>query len=671
VRARICWILAGATLVLVVADIAVTAQYQHLLSEAAVAVHGFPFVEGAVLGSAVMGALIVSDNDRHPIGWLLSSIGFLSAIALLAESYGIWVTEEGGPGSQTVGGAAFWLSILLGGQLAIAGLSVMFLLAPDGRLLSPRWRYAVWATALGALTCTAGVLSVNPTTTRPDTQSASGQAPTLDVLFTLGLLVVSGGLIASLVSMVLRWWRSRGEARRQVRLIALSVVLLTVSLVWLIVVQTVNGGEQTWLGGVPLFVAYFLLPILFAVAVLRYRLYDIDVIINRAVLLTTATAFAAVGYTTLVVLVGSQVQTQAGNFTLSLIATTIVALAFQPLRHGVVRLANRLAYGSRARPYEALSDFSRRLADTPSPAALLPAVAEAAGRAVSARGATATLNVDADPELVTATWGAGPDGTTISRRVPVQHDGATLGEIVVSVPRGRELRPTDIRLLQALADQAAVAFRNISMELQLGARVAELERTTLETARSRTRIVEADDAARRRLEGAISNRVLPQLVSVAGDLGDARTEVPVGATRIDGMIADVNAALEALRDLTRGVFPTQLAKAGLEPALRSMLARSSKGTSLTVHPRASRRFDARVEAAVYYSSAEAARAGATSIALTVEETSLLQQVTGVTPSALDFQAISDRVEAAGGGVGFEQDTLVLSLPVEPELGAAG
>lgn len=119
-RARVAWVLAGTTLVLVVADILVPAQAVGLLSETAVAVHGFPFVDGAVLGSSVMGALIISRYERHPIGWLLSIVGTASALSLLAEAYAYWVLEADGPGTQAMGSVSAWISSLLGGQLAIA-----------------------------------------------------------------------------------------------------------------------------------------------------------------------------------------------------------------------------------------------------------------------------------------------------------------------------------------------------------------------------------------------------------------------------------------------------------------------------------------------------------------------------------------------------------------------
>ncbi len=357
---------------------------------------------------------------------------------------------------------------------------------------------------------------MNPTTF--DITRTSGDPGLGDLLFAVGFLLICVGLLVSLASMVTRLRRSQGEQRQQLRLIAMSAALICCGVAALFVVQSFNGGEQTWAASVPLFVSYLLLPILFAVAVLRYRLYDIEVIINRTVVLAAAAAFAGLGYTVLVVVVGDLVGRRTSGFWLSLLATALVALAFQPIRRWVVRFANRLAYGSRAQPYEALSDFSRRIAQTPSPETLLPAVADAAGRAVSARRATAILEVPGAP-AATADWGQ--DGADAGDRhvVPVQNGGLTLGSIEVTLPKGRPLHPADLRLLAALADQTAVAFRNTALETQLAAHVAELDRTTRQLADSRSRIIEADDAARRTLEAAISREVLPHLVPLPEALG--------------------------------------------------------------------------------------------------------------------------------------------------------
>ena len=170
--------------------------------------------------------------------------------------------------------------------------------------------------------------------------------------------------------------------------------------------------------GLPLFVAFFLMPILFAVAVLRYRLYDLEVIINRTFVVAAGTAFAAVGYITLVVLVGPAGRGPDRR----LLAVAARRPRWSPWPSS--RCAgwwsgwpNRAAYGSRAQPYEALADFSSRLAEAPDPDDLLPAVAEAAARAVSGARGTATLDIPGGAP-VSGTWGwwaadqevAGPRG---------------------------------------------------------------------------------------------------------------------------------------------------------------------------------------------------------------------------------------------------------------------
>jgi hypothetical protein len=408
------------------------------------------------------------------------------------------------------------------------------------------------------------------------------------------------------------------------------------------------------------------MPILFTIAVLRYRLYDFDLIINRAVVVTVATLFAAVGYITLVVLAGQLVEGRTSDFWVSILATAVVALAFQPLRRSVVRLANRAAYGRRAQPYEALADFSRRLAEAPDPDDLLPAVAEAAARAVSARGAQATLAVPGGVQ-VSASWGWWP-GNEPDRVVPVRAEGSEIGQIAVVLPRGRPLRESDLRLLGDLADQAAVAFRNTFLASALASRVAELDRTTQELAGSRRRLIEADDAARRALESAIARDVVPFLEALPEEIQRVREAVPaVDGQRLERLVAGVNTAHESLRELTRGVFPAQLASFGLEPTLRWLLAQSTSAAHLTFDGASGRRYPPRVEAAVYFCCAEAARASAAPLKKVVLADAggqlMLRIDAGLTE--MDLQAVADRVEAVGGSLSVGDGLLTLSIPVAP------
>jgi hypothetical protein len=168
--------IAALTALLAVADGWVTAAYRPLLSEAAIAVHGFPFVDAASAGSAVMGALIISRYARHPIGWLLCLTGLTAAISLLTEAYSVWVLTAGGPGSPAIGAVSGWISFLLGGQLSLAILAILFLIAPDGRFLSPRWGSAAVVTLVGLGLHATGVMTMSPTGFDPDEQDAGPAA---------------------------------------------------------------------------------------------------------------------------------------------------------------------------------------------------------------------------------------------------------------------------------------------------------------------------------------------------------------------------------------------------------------------------------------------------------------------------------------------------------------
>jgi len=655
VRARIAWCVAGLAAVAALLDTLFTAAHLALLSEATVADHGWPLITLAGVGCAFMGALIVSRLPRQPLGWLLCTAGLIS-VTLAAEAYGDWVLEGDGPGSPYWAHVAGWAGSLLGWP-AFTAIIMVFLFAPDGHLLSPRWRWAAWISLVGLGLHTVGTLTISPGQFVQGEQygTSSVSAPILSV----GVALVAAGLVASLVSLVLRLRRATDDVRRQLLWIASSAAFLAFGVMVVLVVPQIQGQEKSWLAALPLGFAQLAFPVCVAVAVLRHRLVDIDLIVNRTLVLGLATGVVGAGYVLVVVVVGLVVGGGTGRLWPSLFATAFVAIAFQPLRRRVVTVADRLAFGAAAAPYEALATFSRRLGDVPDPAALLPAMAEAAARAVNASSARVVLHVDAGPDQA-AIWP--PSGSEDFADTDVEQQvvdrGERLGSITVAMPAGRPLRARERQLLADLAAQARMAFRNARLTAERTRQVHELREHARDLDESRRRLIDARDAERSRLERAIGHQVVLHLAPIPPRLRelshfDGEPAAVVDAAKLGPLVESLTDALEALRELTRGVFPAQLARSGLPVALGSLLARTAGSRRLLVdHSVATRRFDTDVEGAAYFCAVEAVRelTPPVAVVLTLAGDQLTLLVRGTKRTGLPLGHMRDRVESAGGVV---------------------
>ena len=417
-------------------------------------------------------------------------------------------------------------------------LTLIFLIAPDGRLPSRRWRWVVAVALTGLAVYTAGVLSVPPMDMRLDPEHEYGTL-TL-VLWVVGVLLTTVALVAAGVALFRRLHRASGVERQQLRWMAASATTIALGLAIALFLPA-SWVDDANANNVPLYVAYLFFPVCTAVAVLRYRLFDLDVIISRALLLAIASGLVAGGYVLAVIILGAAAGRGTDGFWPSLLATAVVAMAFQPLRRWVVRLADRLAFGAAATPYEALADFARRLGDSPDPTRLLPAVADAAGTAVNASTVTVRLHVPGRPDevvrwpVIEADEGAPAVVSGSRTEVPVLDRGERLGIIAVEMPPGRSLREHDTRLLRDLAEQAGIAFRNARLSADLANQVAELDRRTGELQESRRRLITAADAERARLERSIAREVVPHLEP----LPEALTELAgSAATGLDGRRLD-------------------------------------------------------------------------------------------------------------------------------------
>jgi signal transduction histidine kinase len=344
----------------------------------------------------------------------------------------------------------------------------------------------------------------------------------------------------------------------------------------------------------------------------------------------------------------------------SVVATALVALAFQPLRRWVLRLGDRAVYGRRAAPYQALADLCRRLARAVSLEQVLPGIAEVCGRSISAAHATVRLAV-AGADDVVAHWPMPPapdNPASIEYSQPVWQGTERLGEITVSVPAGRQISGMDRTLLADIATQAGLGMRNAQLAAQLRVQVHQAGAQTEELEASRLRLLASQESQRRRLTRAVSAEVLPHLAQLRVGLAQAAAATdPTAASRfLDAAMETTNRALEALRDIARGVFPPLLARKGLAAALRVHAARAGGRVTLTVTPPArTARFPSHLEAVTYFCAVETVRdlGGSALVDLDLDDSHLTLTVTALTFGGRlseAAQGVVDRVLAWGGTV---------------------
>jgi signal transduction histidine kinase len=400
------------------------------------------------------------------------------------------------------------------------------------------------------------------------------------------------------VSLFVRFRTARGDERQQLKWIAAG------ALVWVAatLIVRINPAALTpylgyiYLTGLLSFVAAV------SVAILRYRLYDIDVVISRAMVYGGLAVCITVIYVGVVAGVGTLAHTTGEpNALLALLATGLAAAIFQPARERLQRLANRLVYGQRASPYEVLADFSKRIEAALSVDEVLPRMAQAAALGLRATRARVRLYVP-DGEDRAVTWPADAPALSFERTVPVLHKGMPVGEIAVSKPERDPLTVAEDRLLSDLAAQAGPAFENVRLDVELQERLAELQA-------SRQRIVAAQDAERRRLERDIHDGAQQDLVALAVNIRVAQELVRTDPEEAAALLAELGqhagSALTTLRDLARGIYPPALVDRGLAAAVEAHIAKTCPDVQLGVDGVGASRYAPEAEAGVYFCCLEA------------------------------------------------------------------
>ncbi|MGH2595095.1 MAG: histidine kinase [Actinomycetota bacterium] len=629
----------------------------------------------------VMGTVLAVRVPQNRIGWLFLVAGASLALAGFSTAYivhGILADPGSLPDVRLFG----WIANAAW-PVALGMLAYLLLLFPDGHLHSRRWRPVGWFIGVVTFLLTLGA-AMYATTSWSDpivalnSTSNTGPVSLAGVIETVAFFGIPLALLAAFASVVVRFRSAVGEERLQLKWFVTAAAFVAVTFA----VSVPLSWALPFLDVLSPISLLFLYAAL-AIAVLRYRLYEIDVVIGRTVVFAVLAAFITIIYVALVVGVGTLVGTSRSPL-LSAIAAAVVAVAFQPVRERARRLANRVVYGKRATPYEVLSVFTERAAETYATDDVLPRLVRVLAEGIGANAARVWLSVGHELRPAAA-WpddgvvaplpldGAGdlPAFAPPERAFPVRHGGELLGAISVVTAPNDPLGPDREKLAEDVAAQTGLVLRNVRL-------IEELRE-------SRRRIVTAQDARAKALERNLHDGAQQQLVALAVKQRLAGSLVDRDPAKAKAMLADIQTetqdALETLRDLARGIYPPLLADQGLEAALTSQARRAA--VPVEVGAVGVGRHTPEVEAAVYFCCLEALQnvakyAAATRawIGLTEEAGTLRFEVrddgAGFDPAVTSFgtglQGMTDRLDAIGGAVRVksapgEGTTVIGSIPV--------
>jgi signal transduction histidine kinase len=671
------------------------------------AVTGLSFAPSPVF-YATLGALIVR-RAGNVIGWLLLGIGAGVAIMWLASAYAVLGISRPGtlPAPELAGLLAEWSFVPV-----FTGVPFMLVLFPSGTLPSPRWRpwlglglVATALTMIGFVVRPRAVAlpapgGVSLTIENPLGIRSLGPVLSTVLIGTLNGLAVLGIalLAAAFVSLAGRFRSGGREVRQQIKWIALAVAVVTAcQLVALLALAATGDASNpvtvTAYVVIPV-ITLFGVPAVITLAILKHGLYQIDVILNRAVQYGLLSAALTAVYAGIVIGIGT-LAGYSGGPALTVAAAVAVALLFQPVRQRARLVANHVVYGERATPYQVLADFAQDMAGQLDLDLALDRMASLLAAATGAVRVEVWIRVGAElrPQVTWPRGAARPAAVPLAadpdlpvfeqatRAIAVRHRDELLGALTVQKPRNEPVSAAEDKLLTHLASQAGLVLRNVGL-------TAELQATIDDLRASRRRLVRAQDEERQRIERNLHDGAQQQLVALMVQvslLEDARDADEV--RQLTGQLrSGLRGAIDDLRALARGIYPPLLADQGLGPALRAQAGRAP--LPVLVEADGVGRYPRDAEAAVYFCVLEAlqnvtkyARASRATIALTCPDGHLAFAVaddgdgfdTAQASCGTGLPGMADRLAAVGGtllvtsapGLGTTvSGTLPVSAPAE-------
>ncbi len=571
-----------------------------------------------VAGFSTLGRLIVTRAD-NVLGWVFLVMGAALALGLPAEGYIDVAYREpyvaSLPGTEVAG----LLANAFPAVMAYA-IPMLFLLFPTGAPPTPRWRWVIWTWAAG--TILSGIwLLFRPVNIfeEPDRYSIPNPIglgflrPLEPLLLNVGVAIVLASAVAAVVSLVVRFRRARGEERQQITWLLLVAIVAALLMLTMFVFDLFSIGEDSDVLWIALLMVLVLgIPAATGLAIFKYRLYDVDVVVSKTIAYVGLALGIVVVYGAIVIGLGALIGDESDE-ALRLGAAILVAIAVQPAWSLFNRLANRLVYGGRSTPYQVMAEFGDRIAQIPSVDELLPDMAEATARGVGARAARVQMFLpgpEGADRVRSATWPSETEVGEPDLTLPIEHGGETIGDLAVAKSPGDPLRPTERTLLEDLAAHAGIGLENARLSVDLARRAEELSAQTGELRRSRERLVTVRDAQRRRLEQELRDGVGAEIATIRDEIRDDATRVVADPDGVRGSLERLSErttiALDDLREVARGIFPPLLSDEGLAAALGALARRAGNETHLSIlGGTPDTRYDAAVEAAIYFCCVQA------------------------------------------------------------------
>lgn len=597
--------------------------------------------------------LLATARPGQRMGRLFVGLGVMSAVMYFGRQVGLHSPAL--PGGAWLAWVSIWLV-----PLSMATASVAIMVFPTGEHLSWRWRAASRAmVGVAILVALASALWPIEDDWRSSRLGFPFDVDGQDLARAIGLpLMLScyfGFQLMWVAAVVIRLRRAGSDEVRQLRWFVSAVA---VSLLLQLVGQLVWDTPLLGLLTLPL------VPLAAGVAIVRYRLYDIDPIIDKALVGGAMVLLVFVGYVSLVVVAGALLP--LSDRLLALAATAVVAVVFEPVRRRAQGVADRLVYGRRATPYETLSRLSAQLSRNDE--GLLEGLAATIAGGVGASEVVVWLGDAGGMEAVAAWPGRPPAGSRSLAELggrrelvrPVSHDGVVAGALVLTTAPGARLTPDEDQLLDDLVAQTGLVIDHRARLEQVARQAAELQAAA-------RRIVSAEDSARRRIERDLHDGAQQRLVSLGMELGAlveqaAATGDPALVRQAEHARRQLLEATAELREMARGVHPAVLTQDGLEAALANLADRSPLLVRLDVA--LDRRPPAEVGATAYFLVSEALTNAVRHADASVVEVDVRQDGDRLAVEVRDDGTGGARLEPDGGLQGLADRLSVLGARLE-------